>query len=160
MSTPRNLGTPVPFAAPPRDRDGTRLAVTIVVSILAVVLLCGGGIVGLGVATVAAGEALLERSENVADEFMGHIVDRNFPDAYDALCQSAKDELTPQEFESDWLPLDINRYELGQPSDTMEGGMSVPVDARTTEGERLAITLTVALGGQNMEMSVCGWEAD
>ena len=160
ISAPRHLGTPVPFAAPPRDRDGTRLAVTIIVSALAVVLLCGGGLVGFTVTSIAAGEAMLDRSTEAADTFMGDIVEGRYQDAYDSLCSSAVDDgvLTPAAFESEWDALGISRYEVRQPFDKMDGSIGVPVEASSTDGGQWVIALTVVLDSTTMGMSVCAWD--
>ncbi|HIW61111.1 MAG TPA: hypothetical protein H9881_01520 [Candidatus Stackebrandtia excrementipullorum] len=160
VSAPRHLGTPVPFAAPPRDRDSTRLAVTIIASVFAVVLLCGGGVVGLGLALASAGEAMATQAHDAADTFMQDIADEDFSAAYDSMCEPLKEELTEEEFTAEWDALNIETYETGDAYDTLDGTLRVPVEARSPGDRTYVMTLTVGLAGQSMEMQVCGWDAD
>lgn len=159
-STPRHLGTPVPFAAPPRDRDNTRLAVTIVVSVVAVVLLCGGGFFGLGAALVATGNELYKQSRDAAAVFMTDVADGALPAAYDSLCEPVKREVTLDEFEREWDPLEINAFQLDNPRDTGDGSFLVSVRATSATSAPMDISLTVSMSGSTMKMEVCGWEAE
>jgi len=134
--------------------------VTIVVSVLAVVLLCGGGFFGLGAALVATSEELLTQSRQAADAFMADVVDRDFPAAYDSLCEQVREDVTPRAFEAEWLPLEINEYSVGRPRDTMDGSMVVAVHATSATQPPMDISLTVAMSESTMEMKVCGWEAE
>ncbi|MGH8875797.1 MAG: hypothetical protein ACRD0P_00375 [Stackebrandtia sp.] len=154
---PRGPGADVPFAAPPRDPDKSRLVIGIVVGITAFVLVCGGAVgAAVGVLVWSSNE-LAAQSQQAADEFLEHIVDEDYPKAYKSLCEPARDDVTQQEFTEFWEPLGAKSAET---VGIRSGEQDLVVSAEVTrdDGVEQEIDLTVVLGPQSMTMQVCDWK--
>lgn len=154
---PRGPGVVVPFAAPPRDPDKSRMAVGIVVGVVAFVLVCGGAVAGAVGVLVWSSNELAAQSTRTAEEFLDDIVEEDYTGAYKSICKSAKKQISPEEFTEDWSSLGVVRAEtVGTGS--QEQDLVVVAELTVAGGATQDMELTVALEQQNMKMAVCGWE--
>lgn len=153
---PRGPGVVVPFAVPPRDTDKTRTIVTIIVSVVVAVLLCGGVAVGFGGVLVWYNNSLTDETVNTASEFMDDIVADEYPSAYGQVCEATRKNVSESEFTSEWEQIDVTDYRLEPVTPSDDGTLLVPVEARTGNGSQ-SFDLVVTMNPETMGVEVCGW---
>ncbi|CAM3148890.1 hypothetical protein [Stackebrandtia soli] len=157
VSAPVGPGAVVPFAAPPRDRDGNKLVLWIVLGVLSGLLVCGGGGVGLVSILVWANGEILERTEDTAAKFLDDIVADRYDDAYDELCADRRQAISLDQFTTDWESLQVTDYELLPAGTSQEGDPVAPAEFTTEDGSTGKVTLVIRVDPENGAMQVCGW---
>lgn len=156
-AAPRGPGVVVPFAAPPRDPDKSRVAVGIVAGITVFVLVCGGALAAAVGVLVWSSSELTTQSVTAADAFLDDIVDEDYGAAYKSLCVQKRKQLDQREFTEDWSETAVVEAQaLSVGSD--DQGPVVYAEVRLADGATQNIELTVVLEQQNMKMAVCDWE--
>jgi hypothetical protein len=154
---PRGPGVKVPFAAPPRDIDKTRTVVTIVLSAVVAIVLCGGVLVGTVSVLVWSSNEMTTRAFRTANAFMSDIVDKNYKHAYKSMCSAARHETGADEFGAAWERQDITRFHLSsQMHNGANGNLVVPTEV-VSLGREKVIDLTLKVDPQTMNMAVCGY---
>ena len=154
---PRGPGAVVPFAAPPRDPDKSRIVLGIVAGITAFVIVCGGAAAAAVGVLMWSSNELAAQSRDAADEFLDHIVDKDYATAYKSVCTQTRKDVTRGEFVEKWQALQATEAEtLG----ISEGQQDLVVRAKVTsaDGIEQEIDLTVVLDQQSMDMQVCSWK--
>ncbi|MEU7905220.1 hypothetical protein [Actinoplanes sp. NPDC049118] len=153
---PRGPGVFPPFPAPPVEGRGRRLGMGFGIGVTVLVLACGGGVAAAAGLVTVMGSALSEQAEVVVGDYFDALQDREWAQAYDMLCQKAKDSETESEF--------IGRVSSDKPIATYEVGdvelvqLSTPVDVTYTDGDTAELR---AYLGQNREtggFEVCSVE--
>lgn len=153
---PRGPGVPVPFAAPPNEKNSAKLALAIVSAVVGVVVVCGGGTVaGFGILVWTSNE-LVVQAESAAEEFLEDVAGGDYDDAYDSLCGELKDDLTEDEFVSEWEQIGVVDFETDRAVES-GSGLEVPAEVTTDEGDVLELDLTVVPDEPSLDMSVCDW---
>ncbi|ADD41751.1 hypothetical protein [Stackebrandtia nassauensis] len=155
---PRGPGVVVPFAAPPRDPDKSRLAVGIVVGVVAFVLVCGGAVAGAVGVLVWSSNELAAQSTQTAERFLDDIVEEDYQGAYKSLCSSTRKQISVEEFTKDWSSLGVVNAETVGANTSQQQDLVVVAELTVEDGSMQDIELTVALEQQNMKMAVCGWD--
>lgn len=153
---PRGPGVVVPFAAPPRDPDKSRLAVGIVVGVVAFVLVCGG-LLGTAVGVLVwSSHELTEQSTRTADAFLSDLVAEDYEGAYDSLCERTRGELTESEFTQEWSQVPVV---AAQTSGLQAQQQDFVINATITYDNEIEkdIRLTVVVEEPNMNLAVCDW---
>ncbi|MFD0968223.1 Rv0361 family membrane protein [Plantactinospora endophytica] len=130
---PQGPGAEPLFAAPPSEGRGARLWLGLGVAALAVVLFCGGGGAALVGLLISGSQALNEQARTVVTDYLDAVDDEDFRKAYDLLCDSARQQESPAEFERRVsAEPEIASFEIGDVSLTSE--LSVPVDVTYASG--------------------------
>jgi len=97
---PQGPGVYPPFPAPPIEGRGRRLGLGLGLGAGVLVLVCGGGAAaGVGLIRVMT-SALNEQAEVVVGDYLDALRDREWSQAYDQLCDQAKQEETEAQFTS------------------------------------------------------------
>ncbi|MEV0649408.1 hypothetical protein AB0I28_29540 [Phytomonospora sp. NPDC050363] len=155
-----------PFLAPPKDRNNTRLAVTIVVGVV-VLALCGiGALFGLGGLLSWFERDMNDKAQVAATAFLGEIEAGDFDGAYQSMCPEARDAVSPQVFQSEWVLLfpPGTKYGLDRLSYDEDGNQFVPVVLTGGAEQKRSVDLHMKSEPAESEddqagMSVCGWVA-
>lgn len=154
---PKGPGVVVPFPAPPRDPDKSRLALSIIAGVTALVLVCGGVLASAIGVLVWADRELAAQSVEVAGDFLDDIVTEDYKGAYRSLCEDTRDRLPRKDFTKDWSELGIvaaDPVSIG----TDQQDMVVFAEMELSDGAIQDIELTVVLEQQSMRMAVCDWQ--
>jgi len=89
-----------PFPAPPVEGRGRRIGVGLGVGGAVLLLVCGGGgAAAVGLISVMT-SALNEQADVVVTDYLESLRDREWSQAYDQLCETAKQEESESEFTS------------------------------------------------------------
>ncbi|MER7892367.1 hypothetical protein ABTX15_21345 [Micromonospora sp. NPDC094482] len=151
---PPGPGVSPPFAAPPTEGRRARLWLGLGVGALALVLCCGGGgaaVVGLAVSGV---QAVREQGRTVSTDYYQALVDRNYGEAYDQLCDDAQRRESRPEFERRVAAEpQVAGYRVGE-VDT--NNLTVPVDVTLEGGQHERQQVILGQDQQNGGMEVCG----
>ncbi|WBB66971.1 hypothetical protein [Micromonospora sp. WMMD812] len=151
---PPGPGVSPPFAAPPSEGRRARLWLGLGVGALAVVLCCGGGgaaVIGLAVSGV---QAVREQGRTVSADYYQALVDRNYGDAYDQLCDDAKRRESRADFEQRAAAEpQVSAFRVGE-VDT--NNLTVPVDVTLEGGQRERQQVILGQDQQTGGMEVCG----
>jgi hypothetical protein len=97
---PQGPGVYPPFPAPPIEGRGRRVGVGLGLGAAVLLLVCGGGtIAGVGLVSIMS-SALNEQADVVVTDYLEALRDREWSQAYDQLCTTAKQQETESEFTS------------------------------------------------------------
>ncbi len=94
---PPGPGVRPPFAAPPSERN-PRLWIGLVVGGLAVLLCCGGGLVGLGGFFIWAVNDTNDQAKTAVSGFLDALRDQDYGKAYDLQCARVRQSESEDEF--------------------------------------------------------------
>ncbi|MET8148687.1 hypothetical protein ACIBSW_12945 [Actinoplanes sp. NPDC049668] len=153
---PQGPGVFPPFPAPPVEGRGRRLGMGLGIGVTVLVLACGGGVAAVAGLITVMGSALSEQAEVVVGDYFDALQDREWAQAYDMLCDRAKDDETESQF--------ISRVSADEPIASYDVGdvelvqLSTPVSVTYTNGDTAELR---AFLGQNREtggFEVCSVE--
>ncbi|MEU4680724.1 hypothetical protein [Micromonospora sp. NPDC023737] len=151
---PPGPGVSPPFAAPPTEGRRARLWLGLGVGALALLLCCGGGgsaVVGLAVSGV---QAVREQGRTVSTDYYQALVDQNFGQAYDQLCDDAQRRESRPDFESRVAAEpQVTAYRVG---DVDTNNLTVPVDVMLEGGRRERQQVILGQDPQTGGLEVCG----
>ena len=99
---PRGPGVRAPFLAPPKDRNNTRLAVTIVVGVLALAVCGVGSIFGLTGLFSWLDREMNDKAQSTVTAFLTDVSEGDYDTAYQQMCVEAHQQISPQAFASEW----------------------------------------------------------
>ncbi|GIG66507.1 hypothetical protein [Phytomonospora endophytica] len=161
---PRGPGVRAPFLAPPKDRNNTRLAITIVVGVLALAVCGAGTLLGLTGLFSWFERDMNEKAQAAVTAFLDDVSAGDFDSAYQQMCVEAQQEITRPQFQAEWellLPSD-GRYGLQRTAYDADGLTYVPVAITKSSGGRWSVDVyVVSEPAQSKDeqagMSVCGW---
>ncbi|MCH7232930.1 hypothetical protein L0U85_19035 [Glycomyces sp. L485] len=150
---PAHEGSPVPFAAPPTERNQSRFAAKLVISILGGVAIVGTVIVALVLSLMTLTQSYMEKIEDTAEAFMSDLSDEQWDDAYGRLCTDLQDRPV-EDYLDDWQDWEADGAEVLGIRDEMSGTyVRVELDDGTT------VELLIAVEqGETIDTTVCGWE--
>jgi hypothetical protein len=130
---PQGPGVYPPFPAPPVEGRGRRLGLGLGVGAGVLVLVCGGGVaaaVGLGRVMTSA---LNEQAEVVVGDYLDALRDREWSQAYDQLCDEARQKETEAQFTSRVSTAErITSWEVGNVDLTQ---LAAPVAVTYADGD-------------------------
>lgn len=95
---PPGPGVVVPFAVPPADRDPRRTAIGLALGVVAVLLVCGGGVAGLVALVVATEQALPVRAHTAVTTYLEGLEHGDYAEAYAQVCGAAKKQQSLPQF--------------------------------------------------------------
>jgi hypothetical protein len=97
---PQGPGVYPPFPAPPVEGRGRRVGLGLGLGAGVLLLVCGGGAAAAVGLVRVMGSALNEQAEVVVGDYLDALRDREWSQAYDQLCDQAKQEETEAQFTS------------------------------------------------------------
>lgn len=150
----RGPGVPVPFAAPPTERDSKRLWITLGVAGLLVILCVVGAVGGLGY-VVATSRGSASQATDRVNSYLNALQNRDYPTAYDQLCADLRKQRTEAQFEREQRSQpDISSYQIGTAEPTDSGGYTVPAQVELASSERVNATFGLVLDGPG-DLRIC-----
>lgn len=154
--TPQGPGAVPPFPAPPTEGRGGRLWLGLGLGGLALLLCCGGGGAALfGIGTVA-NRAFNEQVDVVIGDYLDAVRQKRLDDAYDQLCEEAKNTESVGEFTRRVAAEPaITSYDVG---DTTLASVDpvVPVQIVYADGRSGTVRVDLQQNGKTGEFEVCG----
>ena len=147
-------GTPVPFATPPTERNGTWFGLKLGFGIGGGVLLITAVAVALVVSLVTLTNSLMEKIEDEADGFMGAIADEQWDAAYDRLCPDLQ-ESPVEDYVDEWDDWDAEGADVQRIYDRdVDTYALVELD----DGSTVELRIAVAQDSETMDTTICGWQ--
>lgn len=153
-SAPR--GVPVPFAAPPAERDRGRFATKLVLSLVGGFLVVAAIIVGLVVSLVIFSNSLYDRIEEAAASFMEDVEAQRWDDAHQQLCPRLRTDPVDS-YVGEWESWNAEGAEVVSLRETSSGAQ---VLVELDDGSTVELELIIDQSGTSIEPSVCGWDHD
>ncbi|MEH0936930.1 hypothetical protein [Micromonospora psammae] len=151
---PSGPGVAPPFAAPPTEGGRVRLWIGLGVGALALLICCGGGgaaAIGLVVSNV---QAIEEQGKSVTDDYYRALVEQDYDQAYDKLCDDAQRREPRADFAQRVADEPaVASYRVGEVDPT---ALTVPVEVTYRGGGRDAQQVRLAPDQQTGGMEVCG----
>lgn len=148
---PPPSGVPVPFAAPPTDVDGGRVALKLVFGIGGGAVLVGAVVIALVVAFATFGNSVIDKMEDTAEEFIGEVAEEDWDTAYAMLCEDLRDRPV-EDYVDEWESWDADGAEVKSMSmDATE------VEVELADGSTIALTIGIDQSSQALDTTVCGW---
>jgi hypothetical protein len=95
---PPGPGVQPPFVAPPTDGTKQRRWWAVGLAAGTVILVCIGGLVGLGALVVLGTQAVQERAVGAVEDYLTALRDGDYDAAYGQLCPPIKEDLSRNEF--------------------------------------------------------------
>lgn len=151
---PAPAGVPVPFAAPPTERDRGRFATKLVLGIVGGVVLIVAVVAALGISSLLLVNSVYDRIEETAVSFMDDVGSERWDQAHNQLCPSLRDEPV-ESFVDEWESWDAEGAEVVSLRETSVGGEAL---MELEDGSRVVLDLRLDQSDGNIDASVCGWD--
>ncbi|THV31436.1 hypothetical protein [Glycomyces paridis] len=148
---PPPTGVPVPFSAPPTERNGGRFALKLVLGIGGGSLLAVGVIVAIIAAFVVFANSVTDKVEATAEDFVGEIADEDWDAAYAMLCDDLRDRPV-EDYVRDWETWAVDGAEVGPVN-----ADATEVEVRLGDGTSIDLYIAVDQSAETLDTSVCGW---
>jgi hypothetical protein len=131
---PPGPGVLTPFPAPPTEGRRLRVGWGLGIGAAVLLLVCGGGVsalIGLG---VLMNRALNEQADVVVSAYLTDLKDRRYTEAYAALCDERKAQISEAEFASQQAGREtISDWDVGT-LDLTSVDLAVPVEVTYSDG--------------------------
>lgn len=141
---PPGPGVRTPFVAPPTDGNRRRLATGLITSAVVLVLVCAGGVVGIGALIEGSVAARRTGATKAVTAFLTDIQHDNYTRAYREQCADLKRQVSFGEFVDDFSRSPLISFQLGDPQIDTDATI-VPVDLTFAGGaqdhERIAVVV-------------------
>ncbi len=129
-----------PFAAPPVQKEGGTLALTLIIGSVVMVLCLVGGGIGLGSAVYSAFRETDREAKAAAGQYLDAIREQRYSDAYKMTCKPLRRKVDESEFtatkQRDGKIVD---YELAQVEALQDGRLVVPATLQLESGDKTRI---------------------
>lgn len=150
---PQGPGVFPPFPAPPVEGRGRRLGIGLGLGAGALVLVCGGGLAAFAGLTTVMGNALNEQAQVAVTDYLEALRARDYPAAYDELCDERRDEQTEGEFVAEVADdPPIRSYRVGKVEFV---DASVPVTVTYNDGETAELRAYLGASTEAAGFRVC-----
>ena len=157
-AAPQGPGVLTPFPAPPTEGRRIRIGWGLGIGAAVLVLVCGGGLAAVTGLVVVAGRALNEQAKVVVTDYLGDVKAKRYAEAYDALCDRTKAELTEAQYTSEQAGRQpIQDFQVGT-MDLASVDLAVPVDVTYTDGSTARLQAFLGQSEQTGEFQVCSVE--
>jgi nucleoside phosphorylase len=145
-----------PFAAPPTDGTRQRRWLAIGLAGGVALVLCVGGLVGLGGVVVLSTQVLRDESVTAVTEYLTAIQDERYSEAYDQLCESVQRQTPRSTFVREQSRRGIVRFTVGeaQLADAIRVPATINYDDRTVSQVQFVMEQDTQTGA----VEVCGQE--
>ena len=147
-------GVPVPFAAPPTERDRGHFATRLVLGIVGGVGVAAAVIVALFLSSLVFVNSLYGQMKETALDFMDDVAAGDWDAAHDRLCPRL--QLDPVEsYIDEWEAWGAGGAQIVSFTETAAGGR---VGVELDDGSRVALEMVIEQPGEDPLTPVCGWD--
>ncbi|SDE50921.1 hypothetical protein [Glycomyces harbinensis] len=150
---PPPSGVPVPFAAPPTDVNGGRLAMKLAFGIGGGVALVATVVIAVVVAFTTFTNSVLDKMESTAEDFIAEVADEDWDSAYAMLCDDLR-ERPVEDYTGEWESWDADTAEV-QPMSVE----ATEVEVELADGSSIALTVEVDQSAEALDTNICGWRS-
>ncbi|WP_026922860.1 hypothetical protein [Glycomyces arizonensis] len=147
-------GIAVPFAAPPAERNGGRLAAKLSVGIGGGLLIVIAVVVALSLSLNTLTESYLEKVEDTAQTFMYDVANEQWDDAHELLCPKLQEQPV-EDYIEEWDSWASDGAEVQHARDGMSGAY-VPVEL--ADGSTMELRILIEQSTESVDTSICGWD--
>lgn len=144
-----------PFVAPPRDGATRRRTVAWVLAGVAVLVICAGGLVGLGGLAVFGTQMIIDQSRAAVTDHLTAVQNGDYQAAYEALCDAERERVSLAEFRRlQEEPGEIISFTVHEPQITEQ--IVVPADVRYADGAERRVRFLLEQDTETGAFEVCG----
>jgi hypothetical protein len=143
-----------PFVAPPTDGARRRRWMALAWSAAAALVLCIGGVVGVGALAIFGGQMIVDQSTAAVRDYLTAVRDREYAKAYSMLCANEQHRISERQFASEQRQMTFTDFTVGKP-DLNQQTIVVPAVLYYTGGST-PVRYQVAQNQSTGEFEVCG----
>jgi hypothetical protein len=152
---PPGPGVQPPFVAPPTDGVRQRRWLAAGLAGGTALLLCIGGIFGLGGLIVLGGQAVLDKSRAAVTDYLTAVQARDYDKAYDQLCEAEQARQSKLQFEHSFEGPRITTFTVSDP-DLSGQEVVVPATISYESGGTRVLRYRLVQNSQTGDFEVCG----
>jgi len=154
---PPGPGVQPPFVAPPTDGTRQRRWLAIGLASGFVVLLCIGGLTGLGGLVVLGTQVVRDQAAAAVTEYLTAVRDGEYARAYSLLCEERQARVSEREFINDNLDRPrVSDFVVGTAE--LSEDIRVPATINYADGSVDVVDFVMAQDGRTGEVEVCAVE--
>jgi len=154
---PPGPGVQPPFVAPPTDGARQRRWLAVGLSVAAALILCVGGLFGLGGLFVFGSQMILDQARTAVTDYLTAVQNEEYGEAYAQLCDSRRARVDETQFRRSFANKPgITSFTVGDP--ILTSTMVVPASVRFEDGTADAVRYLLEQDTSTGEFEVCGEE--
>lgn len=152
---PPGPGVQPPFVAPPTDGARQRRTLALVLAGIAVLVVCSGGLLGMGGLVVFGTQMIVDQSRSAVTDHLNAVQSGDFKAAYDGLCDSTRSRITESAYRRSLEDQPrITSFTVRDPVITDE--IVVPATVRYADGTSRSIRFLLEQDTATGDFEVCG----
>jgi hypothetical protein len=121
---------------------------------VAALVLCIGGVVGIGALTVFGSQMVIDQSAAAVRDYLTAVQDRDYVKAYSMLCEAEQHRISERQFESEQRAQPFASFSVGSP-DVSQEQIVVPAVLNYPSGAT-TVRYQVAQNESTGQFEVCG----
>jgi len=154
---PPGPGVQPPFVAPPTDGARQRRWLAVGLSVAAALILCVGGLFGLGGLFVFGSQMILDQARTAVTDYLTAVQKEEYGEAYAQLCDSRRASVDETQFRRTFANKPgITSFTVGDP--ILTSTMVVPAALRFDNGTSDSVRYLLEQDTSTGEFEVCGEE--
>jgi hypothetical protein len=144
-----------PFVAPPTDGKRRRRWIALAWTGAAALVLCIGGVVGVGALAVFGSQMILDQSKAAVQDYLTALQEREYAKAYSMQCLSEQQRISERQFETKERQLPVSNFTVLDP-DVNNQNIVVPAVVNYDYGGSSTVRYQIAQNESTGEFEVCG----
>jgi hypothetical protein len=144
-----------PFVAPPTDGKRRRRWIALAWTGAAALVLCIGGVVGVGALAVFGSQMILDQSKAAVQDYLTALQEREYAKAYSMQCLSEQQRISERQFEVKQRQLPVSNFTVLDP-DVNNQNIVVPAVVNYDYGGSSTVRYQIAQNESTGEFEVCG----
>jgi hypothetical protein len=143
-----------PFVAPPTDGKRRRRWIALAWSGAAALVLCIGGVVGIGALAVFGSQMIVDQSKAAVRDYLSALQEREYAKAYSMQCLSEQHRISERQFEAEQRQLQVSTFTVLEPD--LNQNIVVPAVVYYDHGGSSTLHYLIAQNESTGEFEVCG----
>jgi hypothetical protein len=144
-----------PFVAPPTDGKRRRRWIALAWSGAAALVLCIGGVVGIGALAVFGSQMIVDQSKAAVRDYLTALQERDYAKAYSMQCLNERQRISERQFEVKQRQLQVSTFTVLEP-DLNNSDIVVPAVVHYDYGGSSTLRYLIAQNESTGEFEVCG----
>jgi hypothetical protein len=121
----------------------------------AALVLCVGGVVGIGALAIFGSQMIVDQSTAAVENYLTAVRDRDYPKAYSMLCAAERHRISERQFESQQRQRPVSNFTVLRP-DLTQQAIVVPAVLYYYSGGQTTLRYQIAQNESTGEFEVCG----